>query len=85
MCFIKYCFNNKKVFSPSTMINSGLVEKRISNIIVTIDKNKTLQPLIQVKINDYTYKAELFSVRKIYKCRLNFYNRPTSYHQLKII
>ena len=73
MCFIKYCFNNKKVFSPSTMINSGLVEKRISNIIVTIDKNKTLQPLIQVKINDYTYKAELFSVRKIYKISKSSY------------
>ena len=65
-CFMKYCFNNKRYYKSSLMIKHALKEKNYCNIIIKINQ-KTLKPIIVVKIKEYIYNSDFFSPKKIYK------------------
>ena len=65
-CFMKYCFNNKKYYKSSLMIKHALKETNYCNIIIKLNQ-KTLKPIIVIKINEYIFEADFFSPKKIYK------------------
>ena len=63
---MKFCFNNKRIFKSSEMVNSAIKENNASNIVVRGGK-KQLNPKILIKIKDYSYSCEFFSPKKVYK------------------
>ena len=63
---MKFCFNDKRIFKSSEMVNSAMKEINSSNIVVRGGK-KLLKPKILIKIKEYSYSSEFFSPRKIYK------------------
>ena len=65
-CFMKYCFNNKKYYKSSLMIKHALKETTYCNIIIKLNQ-KTLKPIIVIKIKEYIFEADFFSPKKIYK------------------
>lgn len=65
LCFMKHCFSNKKYYNSTFMINSGLKEYNICNII--IKTNMILKPTVEIKIKDYIYSTQFFSPKKIFK------------------
>ena len=73
LCFMKHCFTNKKIFKPSTMIKVAMKENTNSNIII-INGQKSIQPTINIKINEYFYSSFFFSPKKIYKTIQSTYN-----------
>jgi hypothetical protein len=73
LCFVKHCFTNRKIFKSSIMVKAAMKEYTNSNIVIKTDK-KTLQPTINIKINDYFYSSPLFSPMKIYKLVQTTYN-----------
>ena len=73
-CFMKHCFCGKNYYKSSTMIKSGLKEKRNCNIIITLEKNITLKQTIEIKIKDYIYSTQFFSAKKIFKLSEKCFN-----------
>ena len=65
-CFMKYCFNNKKYYNSALMIKHALKETSYCNIIIKLNQ-KTLKPVIVIKIKEYIFKADFYSPKKIYK------------------
>ena len=55
------------------MVKAAMKEYTNSNIVIKTDK-KTLQPTINIKINDYFYSSPLFSPMKIYNLVQTTYN-----------
>jgi hypothetical protein len=66
LCFMKHCFTNKKIFKPSTMIKVAMKENTNSNIII-INGQKSIQPTINIKINEYFYSSFFFRQRRYIK------------------
>ena len=64
--FMKYCFNNKKYYNSALMIKHALKETSYCNIIIKLNQ-KTLKPVIVIKIKEYIFKADFYSPKKIYK------------------
>ena len=88
LCFMKYCFTGKKMFSSRTLVNYALKDKRNCNINITAGKNKIMQPKINIKIKEYFSEAELFTPKKIYKLIQStfndFFNENLDYEKLRI-
>ena len=63
---MKYCFNNKKYYNSALMIKHALKETSYCNIIIKLNQ-KTLKPVIVIKIKEYIFKADFYSPKKIYK------------------
>ena len=78
LCFMKYCFTEKKMFKPMNMVNVALSEYNVCNIIIKV-KQKEIQPLVSIKIKNYSDSTKFFSPKKIYKYAkslfLEFYNK----------
>jgi hypothetical protein len=78
LCFMKYCFTEKKMFKPMNMVNVALSEYNVCNIIIKV-KHKEIQPLVSIKIKNYSDSTKFFSPKKIYKYAkslyLEFYNK----------
>ena len=66
LIFMRYCFTNKKMFKPHDMVNEAMNEYNICNIIIRND-NKSIQPLIVIKIKEYSISSRFYSPKKIYK------------------
>ena len=73
LCFMKYCFTSKKIFKPNTMVKVAMKEKKNCNIFIK-NENKSLQPNINIKINEYFYSSFFFSPIKIYSLSKSTYN-----------
>ena len=72
LCFMKYCFTEKKMFKPSNMVNVALGEYNVCNIVIKTGQ-KNIQPLVAIKIKKYSDSAKFFSPKKIYKFAKSLY------------
>ena len=64
LCFMKYCFTGKKMFSSRTLVNYALKDKRNCNINITAGKNKIMQPKIINENLDFE-KLRIKTVRDV--------------------
>ena len=81
--FLRYCFTDKKMFKPHNMVNVAMNEYNVCNIIVRNDK-KSLQPLIVLKIKDYSFSSRFYSPKKIYKLTKALYYEFFEKNELNI-
>ena len=70
--FMKYCFNGKKMFKSKTMVEKAMLELDCSNIVIIIGE-KSFNPQIVIKINDYIYKSNFYTPRKLFKDAENMF------------
>ena len=85
MIYMRYCFNNKKMFKSKTMVERAMLELESSNIIIT-NGDRINHPQIVIKINDYVFKSKFYTPRKLFKDSENIfedlfdnYNLDSSY------
>ena len=72
LCFMKYCFTEKKMFKPMNLVNVALSEYNVCNIIIKV-KQKYIQPIIAIKIKKHSDSSKFFSPKKIYKFAKSLY------------
>ena len=72
LCFMKYCFTEKKMFKPMNLVNVALSEYNVCNIIIRV-KQKYIQPMVAIKIKNYSDSSKFFSPKKIYKFAKSLY------------
>ena len=83
LCFMKYCFTEKKMFKPSNMVNVALGEYNVCNIVIRIGQ-KSIQPLVAIKIKKYSDSAKFFSPKKIYKFAKSLYYEYYNKYELDL-
>jgi hypothetical protein len=83
LCFMKYCFTEKKMFKPSNMVNVALGEYNVCNIVIKTGQ-KNIQPLVAIKIKKYSDSAKFFSPKKIYKFAKSLYYEFYNKYELDI-
>ena len=81
--FLRYCFTNKKMFKPYNMVNVAMNEYNVCNIIVR-NEIKSLQPLIVLKIKEYSFSSRFYSPKKIYKLTKALYHEFFEKNELNI-
>ena len=72
-CFMRNCFTSKKEIKSNIIVKDAMKENNNCNIIITLGK-KQVQPIVEIKINEFIYSSNFFSPKKIYKTIQSTFN-----------
>ena len=66
MCFIRNSFTANGTIKQRKIVKAALNEKNgINNMVISVSKNKTLTPIIIVKVKEYIYTSDFYTPMKI--------------------